>query len=332
MNTFAKYLRIALQELLKFLVAAWVFGLIWYNAPLDGIWIWSQFLAILWIILFYTIPFIPRLRKFRLLIPAVFALPFLIVYLSLRPSNDRKWELSCQKTPSVEISGNTITVRNFRNFDYTKGGKPIPEWEDREFDLSKLVSMDIFLTHWGSELIAHPIFSFDFGEDGHLAFSIEARREEIESYSVLGGLYRRYELLYIPCSETDAVRVRSNIRKNETVYIYRTVATPLQARARLLEFLETTNRLREQPKFYNVLFSNCTTAVRSQIKGGFAFDWRIILNGRMDKMLYDRGMFETGGLSFKDLKEHNFVNPAARKHPQIEGYSDHIRKDRAGFP
>lgn len=316
---------------LKLLAATWAFGLIWFSTLFAKTPIWNHLFAILFAALVILLPFIPRLRKFQLLIPTALALPFVLIYLSLSPSNSRQWEVSTSKTASAQLSGNILTIKNFRNFDYLSAKEIIPEWTTRSFDLSKLEAMDIFITYWGSELISHPIFSFDFGEDGHLAFSIEARRESFETYTVLGGFYRRYELIYIPCAETDAVRLRSNFRENEIVYLYRTVATPLQARARLLEFVKSTNDLKQNPRFYNVLLSNCTTAVRSQIKSGFAFDWRIILNGKIDKMLYERGMLETAGMPFEKLKEQSLINPTAQQNSQPEDFSERIRQTNPIF-
>lgn len=42
-----------------------------------------------------------------------------------------------------------------------------------------------------------------------------------ESYSALGGLYRKFELCYVVAGERDVVRLRSNFRKGEDVYPYR---------------------------------------------------------------------------------------------------------------
>ncbi len=275
--------------------------------------------------------FFVRDRWRRILSATAVVLIVVIPYLFIRPSHDRVWDVSFKETSSARIAGDTVTIRNFRSFDYDETGEPIAEWSDREFDLQNLRGMDFFMSYWGLEYVGHPIFSFDFGEQGHLAFTIEARREKDEDYSLFAGLYRRYELSYIPCEESDAVRVRTNFRENEKVHLYRTVATPEQARARFLEFIATMNDIAEKPRFYNVISSNCTTAVRSQMTGGFPFDWRIIVNGKLDEMLYDRGLLATGGLPFEELKRRAFINPKVREHSERDGFSSRIREKVPGF-
>lgn len=320
-----------LAGLVKYAFAVWIFGLIWFSLPIPGGGIANSALAILWFAALVAAPFLMgNPGKRRLAIAALFLIP-LACRSFIRPSNDRDWVPTCAETPYAEISGDTVEIRHFRSFDYAPDGSPVSHWSDRSFDLRNLRAMDVFMTHWASEWAGHPIFSFDFGPQGHLAFTIEARLEKGESYSLLKALYRQYELIYIPCDESDAVRVRTNFRKNEDVHLYRTVATPEKARKRFLEFIATMNTIREKPRFYNVITSNCTTAVRDQMIDGFPMDWRVIMNGKLDELLYERNLFETGGLPFKQLRDRNFINPIARKFPEREGFSERIRKGLPGF-
>ena len=320
-----------LAGFVNYAFALWIFGLIWFSLPFPGGGILNSALAILWFAALVAMPFlIGNIRKRRLSIAALFLIP-LVCRSFIRPSNDRDWVPTCAKTPYAEVSGDTVVIRHFRSFDYAPDGSPVSHWSDRSFDLRNLRAMDVFMTHWASEWAGHPIFSFDFGPQGHLAFTIEARLEKGESYSLLKALYRQYELTYIPCDESDAVRVRTNFRQNEDVHLYRTVATPEKARMRFLEFIKTMNELREKPRFYNVITSNCTTAVRAQMMDHFPMDWRVIMNGRLDELLYERDLFESGGLPFKQLRERNHINPIAREFPQREGFSERIRKGLPGF-
>jgi len=59
-------------------------------------------------------------------------------------------------------------------------------------------------------------------------------------------------------------------------------------------------------------------------------DWRILLNGRGDEMLYKGGNFE-GGLPFPELKESAHINAAARLAGQSPEFSRLIRLGRPGF-
>jgi hypothetical protein len=83
------------------------------------------------------------------------------------------------------------------------------------------------------------------------------------------------------------IRVRTNYRRGEDVYLYRTLASPEQARARFLEYLRAMNQLHEHPRWYNAVTSNCTTAIRAQraVHKRAPWDWRMLINGKADEML-----------------------------------------------
>jgi hypothetical protein len=90
-----------------------------------------------------------------------------------------------------------------------------------------LSGADILITWWGSPWIAHPIVSFDFGDQGHVVMSIETRDVIGQGYSAIRGFFHQYALTYIASDERDVIRLRTNYRKNEEVYLFRTTAAPL---------------------------------------------------------------------------------------------------------
>jgi hypothetical protein len=60
------------------------------------------------------------------------------------------------------------------------------------------------------------------------------------------------------------------------------------------------------------------------------WDWRILVNGFGDKMLYERGVL-AGNLPFADLKRQARINDAARAADVDPDFSERIRVGRAGF-
>ena len=52
-------------------------------------------------------------------------------WISLRPRSDRDWMVGMEVLPRVEIVGDTLHVRQFRNFSYSATGEPIPRYEER---------------------------------------------------------------------------------------------------------------------------------------------------------------------------------------------------------
>jgi hypothetical protein len=255
-------------------------------------------------------------------------------WLSLKPSNHRRWQPDVAQIAWAEINGDQITIHNFRNCDYRSEGEYRPHWETRTYDLSTLHAVDLFLVYWGSPWIAHPIVSFDFGDLGHVAMSVEPRKEVGKTYSAVRGFFRYNEIIYVIGDERDVVRLRSNYRQHEDVYLFRTTATPQQGRLIFLDYLRQANQLQEHPEWFNALTNNCTTNIpRSVAASGHRnfsrWDWRIWLNGHADEMLYQKGDL-AGSLRFADLKRRASINSAAHGAAK-QDFPDRIRVGRPGF-
>ena len=248
-------------------------------------------------------------------------------WFNLKPSNSRPWQPDVAQTAWAEIRGDEVTLHNVRNCDYLTETNYTPHWETRTLRLSQITGMDIALTYWGSPWMAHPIVSFQFADAAPIAISIETRKEVGESYSAIRGFFRQFELIYIVADERDVVRLRTNYRQGETVYLYRTKANPHQARERFLEYLRRINQLHMRPAWYNALTANCTTSIRTQRVAAerAPFDWRMILNGKSDEMAYERGTFQ-GNLPFSQLKGQSAINARARAADKSAEFSRAIRE------
>ncbi len=245
---------------------------------------------------------------------------------SIAPGNDRDWSPEVARLARVTIDGNRVTIRNVRNFTYRSETDFDPNWETQTYDLEGLRRLDLFISYWGPTLIAHTIASWDFGNGQHLAISIETRREKGESYSALRGFFRQYELYYVVAEERDVIGLRTNFR-GEQVYLYHVVVPVAQARALLLEYLKDVNRLAEEPRWYNALTGNCTTLIRHHIQNiaaGGRFDWRILANGRLDQLAYERHRIDTS-LPFAELRSRSNITERARAAYTSPNFSSQIR-------
>ena len=253
-------------------------------------------------------------------------------WLCLQPSNDREWRRDVALLPWAETAGDLVTVHHIRNCDYRTETDFDVRHYDRVYDLRKLQSVDFLLVNWGVPLISHTLVSFGFEGGQFLCVSIETRMERGESYSALKGFFRQFELTYVIGDERDLVRLRTNHRQGEEVWLYRVRIAPERGRALLLDYLRRANSLREQPEWYNALTSNCTTNIRLHGQAAAhrrgAFDWRILLNGDVDQFLYERGRFAST-LAFAELKKRSHINTAARAADTDPEFSTRIR---AGLP
>ena len=241
-------------------------------------------------------------------------------------SNDRQWQTDVAVLSYADISGDTLTIHNIRNYDYTTPKDYTPAYYDKTIDLCKLQTADLFLIYWGSKLIAHTILSFGFEDGSYIAISIETRKEQGEEYSAIKGFFKQFELTYVVADERDVIRLRTNYRK-EDVYLYRLRTDPVIMREVFLDYFKQINRLIDQAQWYNALTHNCTTTIRGHAKPYTpkqTFDWRLLANGLIDQMAYERGTI-SNALPFDELKKRSYINDIAQDLDDALDFSQKIR-------
>jgi hypothetical protein len=251
----------------------------------------------------------------------------LAAWLAIPPSNERDWQPDVATLAFAEIDGDRVLMHNVRNAEYRTETDYTVRLEDRALDLAQLRSLDLFLVHWGSPLIAHTILSWGFEGDRYLAISIETRKRKGQEYSALRGFFRQYELIFVVADERDVVRLRTNIR-GEDVHVYRLDAPPADARALLLRYLEEVNQLRSRPQWYNALTDNCTTAIQRLARSGERrswWSWKLFANGYLDELAYDIGAIDRS-LPFPVLQAKSHVNERAKAANDDPRFSIRIRE------
>jgi hypothetical protein len=329
---FLRKLLFALLVLTGFLLTAWAAAALYFDFQVASL---QAPLAVLYLVLMLGAFFFLRPRPSRVIVLFAGFIVVALWWFSLKPTNQRDWQPDNAQTASADIDGDHITIHNFRNCSYVTELDYTCQWETRSFDLANLTGADIFITWWGPTLIAHPIVSFDFGPQGHVPMSIETRDVVGQSYSAVRGFFRQYELAYIVSDERDVVRLRTNYRKDEEVYIFRTTVPPQLTRKIFLDYIQRVNDLHNHPEWYNALTNNCTTNIdvsASQARGrSTVWDWRVLLNGKMDEMMDEHGTLVNGGLPLPALKAQAHINPAAKDADDRPDWSQLIRVGRVGF-
>jgi hypothetical protein len=269
---------------------------------------------------------VPRGRRRGAAFGALVAL-VLAWWFSIAPSNHRDWQPDVAVLPWAEQDGDRVIVHDVRNNDYRTERDYTVRHEDRRFSLAALRTMDLFLSYWGSPLIAHTIVSFGFDDGQYLAVSIETRKEKGEEYSAVAGFFKQYELIYVVADERDVVRLRTNYR-GEEVYLYRLMVSPEVARHGFIEYLRHVNRLRDRPEWYNALTHNCTTAIRGHARPPGARSWRswkLLANGYLDELAYEIGAVDRG-VPFPELRARSRINEVARAAGDAPDFSRRIRQ------
>ncbi len=253
-------------------------------------------------------------------------------WLSLAPSNDRDWQLDVAVLPYADINGNQVALHNIRNCDYRTETDFDVHYYDKSFDLDKVRTADLYMVYWGSPYMAHTMVSFGFEGGDYLCFSIETRKQKGQGYSAIKGLFRQFELIYIVGDERDLVRLRTNYRQGEEAYLFRLRGSPAQARAFLLGYLRRVNSLRQRPEWYSAVTHNCTTSIRAQRAAAnrAPWDWRMLVNGYGDRLLYERGVINTN-LPLPELKQRCHINDRARAADKDLDFSRQIRQGVPGI-
>jgi hypothetical protein len=317
-----------LATLIAVVAAIWATGALYFDIPAPfvirivaaAVWLLGFGIAWFWL---------PHRRWSRLIVGVVF-LCILGWWLSIPPRQDRDWKPDVAVLPNAVIEGDQVTINDVRNFDWRSLTDFTTRYDTRSYNLSRLQGADLFIIYWGSPLIAHSIASFDFGEQGRICFSIETRPERGKAYSAVGGLYRQFELIYVAADERDAIRVRTNVHKDEEVYLYHLNLPLEEIRTRFLEYLRRMNQLHDRPEWYNAITSNCTTNIRTQhvVAKPAPWDWRILVDGKGDELLYERGVLNRN-FPFAELKRRAHINARANDADNAPDFSERIRLEAA---
>lgn len=252
-------------------------------------------------------------------------------YQTIQPRSDRIWAEDVARGVSGVIHGDFVTISNVRDFDWQTRDEAVPAWRDMTFDLGTITSVDLFNSTWSSPLIAHTLIGFGFEDGRHLVFSAEIRREKGEVFSTFGGFFRQFELVMIAATESDIVRLRTTMRR-EDVSLFPLRVTPDQARELFLSYITRANALQERPEFYNTLTSNCTTIIwelAHTFERSLPFDWRVLVSGKLPEYLQDRGLLLVDAPIAEIRSAARISDLAQQSDAKGEAYSAMIRSGSA---
>lgn len=302
-------------------VALWTAGAIYYDVGDRTGFRWPLALAWLAAVASLLVLWQPLWQPVVALL-AVFAL-FLTWWLRLKPSQHRDWDPTVERLPFAELSGDEVRLHNVWQHDYRTFADFTPRYVVRTVRLSHLTGVDVLFFYWGSPWMSHPVLCFDFGPDGRVCFSIEVRFRKGQTYALLPSLYRQQEITVVVTDEYDAIARRTKYG-TDTGYLYRLTTAPGRARTMFLDYVAAVTHLHSTPEWYHGLCANCTTTFYRLPNSRPHWDWRVLLNGRFDRALYERGVLDTS-VPFEELKRTAYLNEVVRTAPR-DGFGDHVRE------
>ncbi|MEO8335960.1 MAG: DUF4105 domain-containing protein [bacterium] len=254
-------------------------------------------------------------------------------WMSVRPTNDRTWITQQAVLPVARIDGHLAHVQGVRNFHYSAEDKFVPAYDDRTYDLDRLVSASFIVTPFSESWRgpAHTFVTFGFSDSQFVSISVEARREPDEAYGPLTGLFKQYELMYVIGDERDLIGQRAAFG-TAPVYLYPIRAPRERIREVFVEMLERADRLRQHPEFYNTLTNSCTSNVITHVNHvaphRIPSGIRTILPGYSDEVALELGLIDTD-LDIAGARERFRINERARRSEQDSLFSFRIRDTTA---
>ena len=317
------WLKAVLGFLCRVLALTWATLAIYYsNLP----WAWVRLsLAVAFLVFGTWALWLTRRPRMSLGFAGLF-LCVLVWWICIRPSHDRQWRPEVSVMPRATIDGDRVRITGFRNFEYRSTDDFTVRYEEREFLISHLTSLDFFVSYWKQGPVGHTFVSFNFDNALPLCISIETRPEVGEGFNPIASLFKQFELIYVVGDERDIVGVRTNHRKEE-VYLYRILTSRENARRLLLVYIDRINKLADHAEFYHLLSNSCTiNIVRYANAAGRIgrFDIRHLLNGFIDRYIYSAGLVDNT-LPFDELRRRSRINEAALAADDAPDFSQRIR-------
>jgi hypothetical protein len=219
------------------------------------------------------------------------------------PSLSRTWDEDVRVLSGVErLPGGQLRLAQVRDWRYTRDAVVSRDYFAGVYDPEDVEGLWLYEQELGlGGRIAHTFLVFEFpesyGEARWLGLSVETRREVGETYSLLGGVLRAFEVTHVWANEVDLVTRRVELL-DYPLTRYRVTVEPESIARVLRQFVDETAALAATPRWYNTLTTNCTNSLIGYVNelspGAIPWHHSFVLTGRADTYL--------AGLGYVDLE------------------------------
>jgi len=226
----------------------------------------------------------------------------LTAFVSLRnPSLGRTWDEDVRVLAGVEFPGDgPVRLTNIRDWRYTQDSVVSKAYFDASFNPQDIVGLWMYEQQLDDVgLIAHTFLVFEFDESygpaRYLGLSVETRRESGEEYSLIGGMFRSFEVTHIWATEEDLVTRRVQFL-DYPLTRYR-LDIPADVRSRVfVRMARETADLATTPRWYNTVTNNCTSGliryVNESEPDAIPVHYSYVLTGTVDDYLEKLGYLD----------------------------------------
>ncbi len=241
----------------------------------------------------------------------IFLVGTAILFVVNKPSNDRNWELGQEKMARFYFNQEKpgkVKIENVRDFQWSN--PVVKRWVEKEVDVDEITGLDVGVAHFSpKQSLGHVFLIFNFKNDKPLGISVESRRSKNETFSVGGGFFFHYEILYVVATKDDLLGLRK--KNKEPVYLYHINADTDKIKKLFLVLAQKENQLVEHPQFYHPIFNNCSNSIIKALWGisdkKFPLIRGSLFPGYADEMLFDMGLIGDGKSDFITLKQKSLV-------------------------
>lgn len=242
------------------------------------------------------------------------------------PQADRLWAPEFERSARFgQAAPARYTLENIRDFQYSDTQITDRAWRSLPVDAGSIVETWFLVEPFpASGLFAHTFVTFIFettdGARTAVSISVEARRERDEPYSPLRGLLRDFELSYVWAHERDLM-TRIAVLLGHPLYAYKFNDEHGAAGKIFRHFVARTNDIRENPRFYNTIASNCTNelykAVNDAFPGTFPENTAWFMTGLSARSLHAGGYLGDPGIPFEAIRDRAEITRFVKAHAAL---------------
>lgn len=210
------------------------------------------------------------------------------------PSSTRTWDEDVAVLAAVRsLRDGAVQIDGIRDWRYSRDSVLSKDYFDARYDPADVTGLWLYEQELGlGGLIAHTflVFEFDasYGPHRWLGLSVETRREAGETYSILRGMLRDFELTHVWATEQDLVTRRVEYL-DYPLTRYRVEVPPEYLGQIFTQFLHETAALAVTPRWYNTVRTNCTSSLIEYVNvmkpGAIPRHYSSVFTGRADDHL-----------------------------------------------
>jgi hypothetical protein len=273
---------------------------------------------------------IRKIFKIFLIVLLLLILLYTLFVIFTRPSANLDWVADQSVLAESTFDKNLVHIKNIRNTNYRTTTDFDIRYYDKTFDLDKINSVWYMIEPFSGQKqgTAHTLLSFGFDDGSYVSISAEIRKEKGEAFSVVKGLLRQYELVYIVADEQDVIKLRSNYRKDE-VFLYPVNASKEKIRELFVSMLTRANKLAAEPEFYNTFTNNCTTSIVAHVNEispkKVPFSFKVVMPAYSDELAQQIGLLDDS-ISLEALRAKYKINERAERYGDDPEFSKGIRE------